>query len=122
MNATQSMLGFLPETHTDFIFSNIAEETGFWGAVTLLCLYLGVLFCAVRTAFLCKDQFGKNIAIGIAVLIFTHSVINIGMSIRLMPVTGLPLPLVSYGGSFIISTLIYLGLLHSVYVHRVQED
>jgi rod shape determining protein RodA len=116
------MLGFLPETHTDFIFSNIAEETGFWGSLTLLFFYLGILFCAIRTALLCRDQFGKNIAIGIAILIFTHSVINIGMSIRLMPVTGLPLPLVSYGGSFIISTLIYLGLLHSVYVHRKIEE
>jgi rod shape determining protein RodA len=118
LHGTQSMLGFLPETHTDFIFSVIAEETGFAGALAVIVLYTFLLFSALRAAIFARDDFGLYLAVGIAVIIFTHSVVNIGMSIRLMPVTGLPLPLLSYGGTFIVNTMIYLGILQSIYAHR----
>lgn len=120
MCGTQNALGFLPQTvsNTDFIFSVIAEETGFVGAATLLLLYAGLLYSAVRTAIVARDDFGSYLAIGVAAILFTHIYINIGMSVRLMPITGLPLPLISYGGSFIVNTLVYLGILQSIYSKR----
>jgi rod shape determining protein RodA len=122
MQSTQNTLGFLPETHTDFIFSVIAEETGFVGSISLLLIYLLLIFSALRTALFAKDKFGRYMATGIAAIIFTHSIVNIGMSIRLTPVTGLPLPLVSYGGSFMVSTMVYLGILQSIHAHRKKEN
>jgi rod shape determining protein RodA len=123
-NSTQSTLGFLPKTvaNSDFIFSVIAEETGFVGSAMVLLSYLLIILSAFRTAVVARDDFGKYIAIGIGVLIFIHSFVNIGMTIRMMPVTGLPLPLVSLGGSFIISTMISLGLLQSIYIRAGSED
>ena len=123
-NSTQSTLGFLPKTvsNSDFIFSVIAEETGFIGAMLILLSYMTIIASALRTAIIAADDFGKYMAVGIAVLIFIHSFVNIGMTIRLMPVTGLPLPLVSLGGSFIISTMIALGLLQSIYIRAGMSD
>ena len=123
-NSTQSTLGFLPKTvsNSDFIFSVIAEETGFIGAMAILFAYLMIIFSALRTAIISDDYFAKYLSVGISVLIFIHSFVNIGMTIRLMPVTGLPLPLVSLGGSFIISTMIALGILQSIYIHTNRKS
>jgi rod shape determining protein RodA len=123
-NSTQSTLGFLPKTvsNSDFIFSVIAEETGFVGSAMVLLSYLLIILSAFRTAAIARDDFGKYLAVGIGVLIFIHSSVNIGMTIRMMPVTGLPLPLVSLGGSFIISTMIALGLLQSIYIRAHMDE
>ena len=124
MQSTQSTLGFLPKTvaNSDFIFSVIAEETGFFGSSMVLLLYAMLIFSAFRTAGIASDSFGKYLAVGIGSVLFIHSAVNIGMTVRLMPVTGLPLPLVSLGGSFIISTMISLGLLQSIYIYSNQEE
>ncbi len=118
MQGTQHSLGFLPQTHTDFIFSVIAEETGFVGSISVLAVFALLLLTALRTAVLARDEFGRYLAIGIAAIFFTHTFVNIGMNLRLTPVTGLPLPLVSYGGSFIVVTMMYLGILQSIFAHR----
>ena len=117
---TQNTLGFLPRSvsNSDLIFSVIAEESGFLGSIALLFLYSLLLYSMLRTAFLSRDKFGYYIAIGIAAMFFEHSFVNIGMNIRLMPITGLPLPLVSYGGSFMITSMICLGILQSIYIGR----
>jgi rod shape determining protein RodA len=124
MQSTQTTLGFLPKTvsNSDFIFSVIAEETGFVGSSIVIFLYVMLILSTFRTAILVVDPFGRYLAIGIGSIIFIHSAVNIGMTIRLMPVTGLPLPLVSLGGSFIISTMISLGLLQSVYIYGKGEE
>lgn len=113
---TQNQLGFLPHTvsNNDFIFSVIAEETGFTGTAGLLLLYTLLLYSILRTAFL-TSGYGRYLCCGVATLIFCHVFINIGMSIGIAPVTGLPLPLVSYGGSFIMTAMTTLGIVQSVY-------
>ena len=117
--STQSTLGFLPKTvsNSDFIFSVIAEETGFVGSLVILGCYLLLIASTLRTAALAVDPFGRYLAVGIGTLLFIHSFVNIGMTVRLMPVTGLPLPLVSLGGTFVINTMIALGMLQSIYIH-----
>ena len=117
-NGTQNQLGFLPQTvsNNDFIFSVIGEETGFMGSAGLLALYVLLLFSILRTAFR-APPFGRLLAAGIAVLFFCHVYINIGMCIGLAPVTGLPLPLVSYGGSFILVSMASLGIVQSIHRH-----
>lgn len=117
---TQNTLGFLPQTvsNNDFIFSVIAEEVGFLGCLLLLAAYLALFYSIIRTAFLTVDPFGRYLAVGIAGIFFTHCFINIGMSIGLAPVTGLSLPFVSYGGSFMLMGLAACGLLQSVYRYR----
>ena len=117
---TQNTLGFLPQSvaNNDFIFSVIAEETGFFGALALLSGYALLLYSMLRTAFMCGDVFGRSLCVGVATLFFTHMFINIGMSIGVMPVTGLPLPLVSRGGSFTVVALCALGMVQGVYRHR----
>ena len=117
---TQNALGYLPRAvaHNDFIFSVIAEESGFVGSVIVLTLYGTVLFVGIRIASRARDRLGKLMAVGVVALIFSHVFINIGMNIRLMPVTGVPLPLLSYGGSSVLVSLIAMGLLHNVHTHR----
>lgn len=113
---TQNTLGFLPKTvsNNDFIFSVIAEETGFAG-VTLLLLIFGVLLYSVlRTAMICDDPFGRYFCCAAGMIFFVHIFINAGMCIGIMPVTGLSLPFVSYGGSFIMSGMLSLGLIQAV--------
>ncbi len=124
MQSTQNPMGYLPQTvsNSDFIFPVIAEETGFIGSLFVVLMFMLLLFSILRTALLAADDFGRYLCIGVATVIFFHSVINIGMSIRLTPVTGLPLPLVSYGGTFLVATLIYLGIVHSIYVHREKQS
>ncbi len=121
MRGTQSTLGYLPRTvaPTDFIFSVIAEETGFAGSAAVLGLYGALIACGMRTAARARDKLGRLIGTGVTAMLFTHVFVNIAMTIGAMPVTGIPLPLVSYGGSFMLCTMASLGLLQSVYVRRL---
>jgi rod shape determining protein RodA len=118
--ADQIALGYLPRgaAHTDFIFSVIAAEEGFIGSVVVLTLYCVVLFTGIRTAGQARDRLGKLLAVGVVALIFSHVFINIGMNIRIMPVTGVPLPLLSYGGSSVLGSLIAIGLLQNIHIYR----
>jgi len=118
LGGSQGQLNFLPEHHTDFIFSVIGEEFGFLGGLALILLYFFIVHRAFRIAGLTSDMYGKAIATGIAVLIGVQAVINICMTIGLMPVVGIPLPLVSYGGSSMIATLLAIGLLLNVGMRR----
>ena len=116
----QTSLGFLPPgaAHTDFIFSVIAEEKGFVGSATVIALYAVVLFTGLRIAGQARDRLGKVLAVGVVTLLFSHVFINIGMNIRLMPVKGIPLPLLSYGGSSVLASMIALGMLQNVHIYR----
>ena len=114
LNGTQSYLKFLPERHTDFIFSVVGEEWGYIGAVVLIFLYAVILVRGIRIASKSKEIEGKAIAIGIVTLFAFQLFVNISMTIGLMPVVGLPLPAISYGGSNTIATLLCVGLLLSV--------
>lgn len=120
---TQNRLGFLPQTvsNNDFIFSVIAEETGFVGCTCLLLGYLLLLFSVLRVALLTDDQLSRAFAVGTGMVLFCHVFINVGMSIGITPVTGLPLPMVSYGGSSLLATMASLGLVQSIYRNRPLE-
>jgi rod shape determining protein RodA len=117
---TQNALGYLPRAvaHNDFIFSVIAEEKGFMGSAIVVALYSVVLFTGIRIAGQARDRLGKLLAVGVVIMLFSHVFINIGMNIRIMPVTGVPLPLLSYGGSSVLCSLIAAGILQNVYIHR----
>ncbi|WP_322889978.1 MULTISPECIES: rod shape-determining protein RodA [unclassified Yoonia] len=118
MQGTQSQLNFLPEKHTDFIFTTLAEEFGFVGAITLLVLYtLIILFC-IASALSNKDRFGALLTLGIAVTFFLFFAVNMAMVTGLAPVVGVPLPLVSYGGSAMLVLMGAFGLVQSAHVHR----
>jgi rod shape determining protein RodA len=120
LKGTQNILGFLPRTvaPTDFIFSVIAEETGFAGSVTVLVLYGILMVCGLYAAMVARDKMGRVLCVGIVTMIFTHVFVNMAMTIGLVPIVGIPLPLVSYGGTFMVVTLFALGLIQSVYVRR----
>jgi rod shape determining protein RodA len=120
LQGSQNILGFLPRTvaPTDFIFCVIAEEMGFIGSLSILLLYTLLLGRCLRTAWRAPDEFGRMVALGISTLLFCHIFINIAMTIGLLPITGLPLPLMSYGGSFMISTMVALGIIQSIYQRR----
>ncbi len=118
MQATQSSLGFLPEAATDFVFCVLAEEFGFVGAVALLALYLGLMMVALSVARNSNDLFGTVIVICIVGMWLFHILENIGMDCGLMPITGIPLPFISYGTSFMIVNFVMLGLINSVWVHN----
>ncbi|MGV3771857.1 MAG: rod shape-determining protein RodA [Verrucomicrobiales bacterium] len=117
---TQNSLGYLPRAvaHNDFIFSVLAEEKGFLGSVTVIILYSVLLFCGIKIASQARDRLGKLLAIGVVTMLFSHIFINIGMNIRIMPVTGIPLPLLSYGGSSVVCSLIAIGVLQNIYIYR----
>jgi rod shape determining protein RodA len=119
-HGTQHSLGFLPRegAHNDFIFSVIAEEEGFVGSVLVLTLYAVLLFSGIKIAGQARDRLGQVLAVGVVTLLFCHVFINIGMNIRLMPVTGIPLPLLSYGGSSVACSLIAIGILHNIHIYR----
>lgn len=119
---TQAQLGYLPRAvaHNDFIASVIAEEEGFLGSVTVLGLFGVVMFNGIRIAGLSRDRFGTLIAIGVTVLFAVHVFVNIAMTIGLVPITGIPLPFISYGGSFVLSCCLLQGLVQSVY--RFRKD
>ncbi|MBI2369211.1 MAG: rod shape-determining protein RodA [Deltaproteobacteria bacterium] len=118
LNGTQGQLNFLPAQQTDFIFAVFAEEWGFIGALVLLGLYLFLFFWGLSTAAQAKDKFGAILAFGVVSMLFWHVIINIGMAIGVLPVVGVPLPLMSYGGSSVVSVMMGLGILMSVRVRR----
>ena len=118
MNATQSSLGFLPEAPTDFVFCVLAEEFGFLGALLLLGMYLGLIITSLRIARRSQNLFGMIMVVCIVGMWCFQILENIGMDIGLMPITGIPLPFVSYGSSFMIVNFICLGLIGSVWVHN----
>ena len=117
---TQVEQGFIPGTtvHTDYIFTAIAEQGGFLAGVVLISLFTVLIVACLVTAHQAADELGLLITIGIAAQIFFHVYQNIGMTIALMPITGLPLPLISYGGTFLVMVMFGLGLVNSVWVHR----
>lgn len=123
MNGTQSQLGFLRVQHTDFIFSVITEEMGLvFGSFIVLGLMGVVLWRILRVAYISPDPAGKLIAVGIAAVLFFQTAVNVGMNVRLLPVTGLTLPFVSYGGSSLVTLFIAIGIVQSVLMrHRKQE-
>lgn len=118
MQGTQSRLNFLPEKHTDFIFTTLAEEFGFVGAFSLLALYALIIIFCVTSALANKDRFASILTLGIAVTFFLFFAVNMSMVMGLAPVVGVPLPLVSYGGSAMLVLLAGFGLVQSAHVHR----
>lgn len=119
---TQNQLHFLRVRHTDFIFSVIGEELGLLGALLLFTLIILVIWRVLRAADLTGDPFGRLIVVGVASLIFFQSFVNLGVNVGLLPVTGTPLPFVSYGGSSLIAFLIAIGLVQSVLMrHKVLD-
>jgi rod shape determining protein RodA len=118
LQGTQSHLSFLPEKQTDFIFTMFAEEWGLIGGLVLIALYSLVFIYGYAIAFRCRNQFGRMLALGITVNFFLYVFINIAMVMGLLPVVGVPLPLISYGGTNMLTVMFGMGLLMSVYVHR----
>ncbi len=119
LRGNQNILGFLPRTvaPTDFIYAVVAEETGFVGSVTVLSLFGLVLLSGLSTALLCREGVGRLLCVGVVTLIFVHVFVNVAMTIGLVPITGLPLPFLSYGGSFMWTMLAAIGLMQSVAIH-----
>lgn len=117
-HGTQSQLNFLPENHTDFIFSVIGEELGFLGCVFILFLYFILIYRAIMVAKDCKDSFGMLVAVGIVSMWSFQLLINVGMTCGIMPVTGIPLPFMSYGVSALTTNMVSLGLLLSIYMRQ----
>jgi rod shape determining protein RodA len=113
--ATQTKLDFLPEHHTDFVFSVVGEEFGFVGAALVLSLFALLIWRALRTLTIAKNFYGALVAGGITAMLMFQVFVNVGMTIGIMPITGIPLPLVSYGGSSVITTLMAIGLLQSIH-------
>jgi len=119
-HGSQSQLNFLPEKHTDFIFAVISEELGLVGSGIVLFLFLVIFYRLKETAKLARDNFGYLIVAGVMAMIIVQVFINVGMNIGIAPVTGVPLPLVSYGGSSLVSVLASLGLVQSIYMKRIK--
>ena len=115
---TQSQLNFLPERHTDFVFTMLAEEFGLVGGLSLLSLYFFMLAYAVAISLRVRNQFGRIIGVGVCFTVFLYVFINVAMVMGLVPVVGVPLPLISYGGTAMLSVLIGFGLLLSASIHR----
>ena len=118
MQGTQSRLNFLPEKHTDFIFTTLAEEFGFIGGISLLTLYALIIMFCVLSAVRNKDRFASLLTLGIALNFFLFFAVNMSMVMGLAPVVGVPLPLVSYGGSAMLVLLLAFGLVQSAHIHR----
>ncbi|OHC73636.1 MAG: rod shape-determining protein RodA [Rhodospirillales bacterium RIFCSPLOWO2_12_FULL_58_28] len=118
MMGSQSHLNFLPEKQTDFIFTMLAEEFGLIGGLALLCLYTMILVYGFAISLRCRSQFGRLVGLGVTTTFFLYVFINIAMVMGLIPVVGVPLPLISYGGTAMLSLLFGFGLLLNVYVHR----
>lgn len=115
---TQSQLNFLPENHTDFIFAVIGEELGFIGAVIILMLYFILLYRGIKIASTAPDNFGTLLAAGITTMLTFHVLVNVGMTAGIMPVTGIPLPLMSYGVSSLTTNMLSVGILLNIYMRR----
>lgn len=118
LQGSQGQLDFLPEKQTDFIFTMLGEELGFVGAAVLLTLYGCLIFFAMMLAINCRHGFGRLVAGGVGAMLFVHIFINMAMVMGMIPVVGVPLPFLSYGGSFILATLMACGLLMHVYINR----
>ncbi len=114
--ATQTKLDFIPEHHTDFVFSVVGEEFGFVGAAIVLSLYALLIWRGLRILTMAKNLYGSLVAGGIVVMLMFQVFVNVGMTVGIMPITGVPLPLMSYGGSSVIVTLLAIGLLQSILV------
>lgn len=114
LKGTQTQLGFLPETASDFIFSVVAEEWGFFGVIIIISLLFFIIYSGIKIAVNSTDKFGAMLAVGISSIFFFHVMINIGMAVGIMPVTGLPLCFISYGGSNILMAMIGIGILLSI--------
>jgi rod shape determining protein RodA len=115
---TQTNLAFVPSQSTDFIFTAVGEQLGFVGAVLVLLVYLALLWRVLTVAVAARDRFGLLIAVGTASLVVFHVFVNVGMTIGVMPVTGLPLPFMSHGGSSVVAMSLALGMTHSVWLRR----
>lgn len=124
LKGDQNMLGYLPQqvSSNDFIFSVLAEETGFRGAAVVLLLFLGILAPGLWAAARCADASGRLLCVGVSTLVFSHVFVNIAMTVGLVPITGLPLPFISYGRTFLLSMYLALGLAQSVAVHGRAEE
>jgi rod shape determining protein RodA len=120
LNGTQTNLDFVPEQHTDFVFTVVGEELGFVGALLLLVLFAVLLWRGFRTALMSRDSFGTLLAAGITTMIAFQIFVNVGMTMGIMPVTGIPLPLVSYGGTSMIVNWMAVGLLLNVHMRRFK--
>ncbi len=119
---TQSQLNFLPENHTDFIFSVVGEEFGFIGAAVLLLLYLVVLWRGIQIALDASDMFGRLLAAGITSMLAFHVLVNVGMTMGIMPVTGIPLPLMSYGVSSLTTNLLSIAILLNIHIRKQKLE
>jgi rod shape determining protein RodA len=122
LQGTQSSLNVLTQSYTDFVFAAFAEQFGFIGAGILLLLYLALILRIIKTGTETKSDFGRYLALGVAILLLLHVFINIGMNLGKLPVTGIPLPLVSYGGSSVLMTMICLGLVQSINSGKKSVD
>ncbi|MCF6247873.1 MAG: rod shape-determining protein RodA [Desulfobacula sp.] len=122
LKGTQNALSFLPEQHTDFILSVLAEEWGLVGCSILLILYFILLFWGLNIAYNCRNMFGSILAFGITAMIFWQIFINIGMVMGLMPVVGVPLPLVSYGGSSVVTNMVGFGILLNISMRKFSSN
>jgi rod shape determining protein RodA len=120
LRGTQTQLNYIPEQWTDFIFCVPGEEFGFWGASTVILLFTGLMLHGIRIASISKNKFGSLAAIGLTAILAFHAVVNIGMSMGLMPVIGIPLPFLSYGGSSLVANMMIVGLLMNVYANRKE--
>jgi rod shape determining protein RodA len=115
LQGTQTKLAFLPHQHTDFVFSVLGEEFGLWGALVLLGLFSFLLIRGISIAYKSRNNFSSNVALGITGIFAFQMLVNIGMTIGFLPVTGLPLPFVSYGGSSLLSSWILVGILLAIH-------
>lgn len=122
LNGSQTQLDYLRVQQTDFIFSVLGEELGFIGAIAVFALYMMLLLRGLRIAGLARDDFGRLLTTGIVMIVLVQVFINVGVNIRLLPVTGIPLPFLSSGSSSLISLLMSLGIVQSVYRHRFRPD
>src|SRR3954469_22945027 len=120
LHGSQAQLSFLPEKQTDFAFTTLAEETGFVGAVAVLCLFLAVLLLGLVIAARAPSQFARLLAAGVTINLFLYVVINVAMVTGLIPVVGVPLPLISYGGTAMLTAMVAGGLILGADVHRHQ--
>ncbi len=120
-HGTQTQLNFVPEHSRDFIFTVLAEEWGFAGAFALLALYAAVLYGGVRSMLAARDRFGFLLAAGLVGMLFFHVLVNLGMTIGVMPITGIPLPFMSYGGSAMLTDFVALGILLNIYSQRDRD-
>ena len=118
----QAKLGYLPTAvaHNDFIFAVLAEESGLFGSLLAMLAFGLIIFGCLKIAAKSADRFGAMIAVGVSVLLMTHMFVNVGMTIGITPITGLPLPFLSYGGSFLVTCFLMMGVVQSVYRYRKE--